>query len=318
MSDITLTLISNFFSKIIGSQATRVKLIGSGATSTAWQVDTSSGQYVLRVIYLTTNRPITYRSEFNILQSLYEQGLPVPEPITNSFQHDLSLHSTVSAWTITRQVRGKAILKNKMPTTVARELGLFLSQLHAMPCEKFGRLDEQNSDLVGQSTSPVDGICKRWCWADIYPFDETSLTQHYIAELSPDLMSKISKIENTLWDILDETPLVLNHSDLHGDHIFIHNNHLSGVIDYGTAFIATYGWDFAVLAYYHGWDVTIEAIVGYTGDRAHQQHLLHQSHYLALVVALYKLQKLKDMHVPEKTTPILRFIAKTMQYILTT
>ena len=312
MTNLTLPQIQTFMEEQVGQTVLKIEFMGSGATSSAWLINCPSDNYVLRVTYASTNRPMTYRSEFTILHALRSQGLPVPEPIINSFQNTHQIDQTVVAWTITRQVDGTPLLKRKITPQIAEQLGEFLRQLHRLPVSQFGRLVQDDTQFLGQDSTPIQGLCNRLCWAKLYPYDGTQLSEHYIAELSPDLLKTIEKFETQFWKIPEDDSVELNHSDWHGEHIFTRHNQLVGVIDFGTAFIATCGWDFASLAHFHGWEATRAILKSYTQQNSLQSHILIQSQYLAVVLALYKLQKEKGKNRPKKTQTILQFLVNTI------
>jgi aminoglycoside phosphotransferase (APT) family kinase protein len=302
--------------KLLEQPIRDVKKLGSGATSTAWSISCGSEQFIFRATHSTTNRPITYRSEFMILQALQNKGLPVPEALYNSYEQSFDFDESISAWAITRTIAGQAILQKKLSPQVATQLGKFLATLHDLPCSNFGRLDEESKTLKGQQISQVEGICARWCWAQLYPFDNSSLSDNPITIMASDLLSPLIAIEEKLWDISRESKAVITHSDLYGEHIFIANGELSGIIDFGASFIATAAWDFAVLAYYHGWKVLDFILNSYTSIMTQRRHLREQAHYLAIVVGLYKLEKaVRLKNDIKKQERIIQFISETMQLL---
>lgn len=316
MSYIKPQTIQTFIENLLNHPVCEVKKLGSGATSTAWSVSCGSDQLIFRASQYITNRPITYRSEFMILQRLYEQGLPVPEPLYSSFDQTSDFDESISAWTITRSVVGNPTLKNKLTSKVARQLGEFLWIVHQLPCSNFGRLDEQSSSLKGQQILHIDGIRARWCWAQLWPFDNSMLSDHPIAIMAPNLLNSLKDVEIELWRITKEDEVVLNHSDLYGDHIFTSDEILSGVIDFGAAFISTRGWDFAVLAHYHGWEVVEMILKSYSQNEKQYNHLLQEARYLALVVGLYKLEKAVTVSSEaNKQQRIIQFVAKTLSLL---
>ena len=308
--------IQRFIENLLEHPVQEVKKLGSGATSTAWWITCGSDHFVFRATHHTTNRPITYQSEFLILHSLYEQGLPVPEPLYNSFDQASDFGESVSAWAITRSIVGNPILKNRLTANVASQIGAFLQVLHQLPCSDFGRLNEQSKRLQGQQVTHVSGIRARWCWAKLWPYDHSLLSDHPITILAPNLLNALMRIETELWRITTQEEVVLNHSDLYGEHIFTSHENLSGVIDFGAAFIATRGWDFAVLAHYHGWEVVEVILKSYSQNDRQYSHLLHQARHLALVVALYKLDKAVTARLEaDKQRRIVQFVAETLSLL---
>lgn len=119
-----------------------------------------------------------------------------------------------------------------------------------------------------------------------------------------------------MWEIAKDTKAVLTHSDLYGEHIFIDGDTLSGVIDFGAAFIATPGWEFAVLAYYHGWESVRLILEGYTSGQERRNVLMRQAKYLAVVVGLYKLEKaVRKAAQAEKQQRILDVVTATLNQL---
>ncbi|MEO1288164.1 MAG: aminoglycoside phosphotransferase family protein, partial [Chloroflexota bacterium] len=308
--------IQRFIENLLEYPVHEVKKLGSGATSTAWRINCGSDQFVFRTTNHATNRQITYRSEFLILKSLYAKGLPVPEPICNSFEQVGEFDENVSAWAITRLVVGDPILKNPLTAKVANQLGEFLQILHELPCSNFGRLDEQSSNLKGQQTTQISGISARWCWAVLWSYDNSVLSEHPIASMAPNLLNSLMRVETELWRITTQDAVVINHSDLYGEHIFTLHDNLSGIIDFGAAFIGIQGWDFAVLAYYHGWEMVKVTLKSYSQNSNQYSYLLYQAHYLALVVGLYKLEKaVKTKRDVNKQQRIIQFVAETLSLL---
>jgi len=116
--------------------------------------------------------------------------------------------------------------------------------------------------------------------------------------------------------ITTQEEVVLNHSDLYGEHIFTSGENLSGVIDFGAAFIATRGWDLAALAHYHGWAVVEVILKSYSQNDRQYRHLLQQTRYLALVVGLYKLEKaVTARSEANKQRRIVQFVAETLSLL---
>ncbi len=53
---------------------------------------------------------------------------------------------------------------------------------------------------------------------------------------------RIRTHEKSIKQIAEDRDVVLVHSDLHGKHIFVKDNRLSGLIDFGAAFIGVPDW----------------------------------------------------------------------------
>lgn len=302
--------ITELVSNVLNKPVNNVELIGTGASSTAWRVHSDSVNLIFRNMRPNSNRPTTYRSEFRLLHHLDDKNLPVPHPIAISFEYHELLDENFGAWALTQAINGAAILQNQLPSQTANQTGKFLAQLHQIPCADYGRLIEDNRCFVGQQSTPTDGIRSRWCWAQLFPFDEIPLAQHPISNIAPHLIDRISKIEPILWKIGSNPNTAVIHSDLHGQHIFVSEDEdLAGIIDLGAAFIGVVGWEFAVLAFYHGWKSVQNILEGYSGDNLQINDVLYQAKHLAVVLSLYKLDKaVKSQVGQQKIKRILQFL----------
>ncbi len=276
---------------VLGSRSFEAEILSSGATSTAWRVRCDHKDLVVRTPRPDSKRPITYRSEHRILEALYAQDQPVPQPISVGVNQALHALANASTWSITGPAAGTPLGSDRLTREAALCLGRLLQALHALPCSGYGRLTETSSELHGQQRTPIEGMLARWNRAKLWPFDQSNLSRHAIARLAPDLLDDLLQAQPSLWTIASESHTVINHSDLHGQHIFVNGGQLSGVIDFGAVFIGGPGWDFAVLAFYHGWQTASMVLESYEPDLIQRRELLRRARYLALVVALYKLEK---------------------------
>jgi aminoglycoside phosphotransferase (APT) family kinase protein len=296
-----------------GIAAQHVTPLGQGATSAAWQVTSGPEAFILRFMPVGTNRPVTYQSEFTILRMLRKQGCPVPEPILSSVEMHAPLAGVPEPWAITRTVPGEAIRKNPLPSGVAQGLGRFLATVHDLPVTGFGRLVERADSLVGQQQEQRAGICARWCWADLWPFDGSDLRQHPFAQVKPEIQSSLDALEQAIIASLADEPTVLLHSDLHGEHLFALDGALTGVIDFGAAFIGVPAWEFAVIAFYHGWP-TVQATLSAYGNCFEQRKFWQRIQLLAVVVGLYKLSRaVRAQAAGDKVARIVEFLSETVE-----
>ncbi|MEM7129841.1 MAG: aminoglycoside phosphotransferase family protein [Chloroflexota bacterium] len=300
--------------RVLGISDGIISSLGSGASSAAWRVDWKDDAFIVRIAPDGNNRPITYRSEFTILRLLKKQVCAVPEAIQNSFECQVPVEGISQAWTITRAVEGTAIQKRPMSSSTATELGQLLQIAHSLPAVGYGRLSEQASGIIGQQSDRLDGVQSRWCWAKLWPFDGSPLDAHPLARLKPDLIPKLRQREPEIMDVILEGPVVLTHADLHGEHIFIEDDRLTGLIDFGAACIGTPAWDFASLAFYHGWPVTQEMLCGYASTNSERGYHLEQARHVSLTLAMYKLDKaVTEKSTNAKQRRILHFIEEILK-----
>lgn len=292
-----------------------IHFLGRGATSSAWRVSSGRDDFIIRYIPIGTKRPNTYQSEFTILRLLRQHGCPVPEPISNSIEWRKSgIESVPEPWAITRSVSGAAIGESVMSTAVAFSLGEVLATMDSLPTSKFGRLREQPSKLEGSEGTPTAGILSRWCWAALWPFNNQTLEEHPIVYIRPRLLPMLKQNEPAIYKLGESTDVVLSHADLHGEHIFVHGEHLTGLIDFGAAFIGNRSWDFASLAFYHGWRATQDVIEGYASSSDVGGQCQVNAARSALVLAVYKLDKAVRGNAPKsKVERIVKFIETTLR-----
>ena len=278
---------------VIGPQTElRLSFLGRGATSAAWRVDTQTGSIVIRLMPSGTNRPVTYRSECMILNALRAKGRPVPMPLARSIDLRSSVESPiVEPWAVTQTVNGSALGKQPLPQRVAHQLGQLLAELHAIPATGHGRLLEQDKVFRGQHNEVDTAVPDRWRWGRCWPFDGSALETHPYLQMVPEALNRLAQLESEILDSASRGRTVINHADLHGEHIFVQGERLTGVVDFGAAFVGVPGWDFASIAHNHGWEAVEYVAAGYTTSDAKRSQLLQQSSLLAIVVSMYKLSK---------------------------
>lgn len=274
---------------LVGMHAPQISPLTRGATSAAYRMDEGKNSVIVRIMPVNADRPVTYQSEFTILRRLQASGAPVPKPILTSVEVKTALPIS-EPWAVTGIVPGRAIQKMPLSASVASELGSFLRVLHALPVAHFGRLCEESDRLYGQQTDPIAGLCARWCWAPLWPLDGQALSTHPIAGYASELLPKLFSIQTRLLEVASIDRVVLAHTDLHGEHIFVSDDRITGIIDFGAAAICPPAWDFAVIAFYHGWHACQAVLAGYT-DQGERQRLFPQIQKVTIMLALYKVAK---------------------------
>lgn len=296
---------------LVGMHAPRITPLSRGATSAAYHMDEDKNSLIVRIMPTNANRPVTYQSEFTILRRLQASGAPVPKPILTSVEAKTALPIR-EPWAVTSIVPGRAIQKMPLSASMASELGSFLQVLHALPVAYFGRLCEEPNRLYGQQTDPIAGLCARWCWAPLWPLDGRDLYTHPIAGYAPELLPKLFSIQERLFEVASIDRVVLAHTDLHGEHIFVSDDRITGIIDFGAAAICPPAWDFAVIAFYHGWQACRSVLVGYT-NQSEGQRLLSQVQKVAIMLALYKVAKAINANADHtKVDKIVQFLKNVL------
>lgn len=280
--------------QLIGIEPVSILPLNEGATSVAWRVSDDFQTVIVRTMRKGTNRPVTYQSEFTILRYLQAAKALVPQPILNSFERGYQpVEGT--PWSVTAPVPGYPLGNDELPLSVAEQLGCFLATLHQLPVTGVGRLEEGITTLVGQEQRQINGILGRWCWATLWPFDGSQLQTHPIVRFAPDLLEQLLTLRPALLKLADESHVVLNHADLHGEHVFLQDGKLMGVIDFGAAFIGSSAWEFAVLAYYHGLEASkavMQSYIHHFGETPLvYEELWQHTQEISVVVTLYKIAK---------------------------
>jgi hypothetical protein len=164
------------------------------------------------------------------------------------------------------------------------ELASLLHDLHHLPARGFGPLEDADDEPRGRSSTAVAGIVDRWCRASIWPFDQTPFDAHPLTSIAPELAERIAPLEANIFAAA-ASPYGVVHSDLHRQHLLIEDGQLSGVLDFGDAFVGSTAWDFALLHWYYGQDNTKKVAKAYPSGI----DLFERGRLLALAVGCYKL-----------------------------
>lgn len=260
--------------------------LGSGVASEAWLVSSSSGAVVVRFVPSDRPRPVTYPTEHAIMASLVAQQMPVPIPILHSGESDLDVDGW-KGWSVTSQVAGAALRAAQPRPSLIEGLARFLLALHSRPVGGFGAPRATNGQFIGASASSRDGLRARWASAEPWPF---GTSPHELDDVH-DLVD-VPRLRGHTDAVMAATlghEQVLLHSDLHGEHIYRHGQNLSGVIDFGGAFVGATAWEFAALRLFMG-DSFAEAVLeNYTRIRP-DDSLSKQSQLVGLSLGLYRLR----------------------------
>lgn len=261
------------------SEDVDVELLASGKSSHAWQTVDRTGRSVVRVPIPNSGRLLSHRSEALIGDLLANAGHPV------------------SRWKI-RQVEGVDCSIGELlggspiaydaewDHSFAGELASVLRDLHQLPATGWGPLANASTELIGTSVSESQGIVDRWLHAPIWPFDGSDFSAHPIMDLEPLLAGQIAEFEARVFHAAG-APFGVLHSDLHQQHLLIEHGHLTGLLDFGDAFIGSTAWDFALIRWYYGrGNASLLAEAYRSGP-----DMVERSTLLALAVGCYKIAK---------------------------
>ncbi len=86
----------------------------------------------------------------------------------------------------------------------------------------------------------------------MWPFDGDSLDGHPIIDQAPEIGNAAISLADRIQAAETGATGVI-HSDLHQEHLLVdEDGTLSGVLDFGDAFVGSVAWDFALLNWYYG------------------------------------------------------------------
>lgn len=253
--------------------------LAAGRSSQAWQ---SPNGGVARVPIPNSGRLLSYRSESLVGQLLADAGHPVSRWETRSVD---SCEVSVG-----RLLNGSPIAYGAQwgqPFTL--RLASVLSALHNIPASGWGPLANTSNEVRGTSGSETQGIIDRWFHAPIWPFDGSDFSTHPIHTSEPDLGSMIAGLKGEILAAAG-APIGVVHSDLHNQHLLHEDGELTGLLDFGDAFIGAVAWDFALVIWYYGGDNAALFANAYQASA----DLLERGETLAIAVGCYKVAKNPD------------------------
>ena len=163
---------------------------------------------------------------------------------------------------------------------VARQLGLFLGELHAYPVEKAREAG------VPEGSNLVAG----WRVSSLERLDR-------IAQSAVDLHELRSCLENET-PLRFEDPPRLVHNDLWAEHVLIdeRSGSVSGIIDWGDAVVSDHAVDFACLYAWYGERWLGCVLDSYPGRRDSQ--IIARARYLAACLAIHCILLGQDLRRP--------------------
>lgn len=294
----TATLARRAAESYLGGSVRPPTRLAAGQSCAAFAVEgaeSGAGPWVVRVPRPGTDRSIRFHAEATVGALLAAKGHPV------AAWKVVEVEGTACA--IGERLAGTAINPKAAWTPVfSAQLGDLLADLHQLPTVGFGPLVDDEGKLRAQSASARDGVRERWSSASCWPFDGSDLADHPISRSLPEIARAIAPLRDELLAAA-EGPMGLVHSDLHHEHLLAGSDgSLTGVLDFGDAFIGSVAWDFALLHWYYGPAVS-QAVA-----RRHPlgPEVDGQSRLLATAVGIHKLAKSPtDPQVPLRLSELL-------------
>jgi len=296
-----------------GVQPRGARILGRGVTAIGWRVDTDSEPVVVRVALPEDARtePTRFEAEFAILEALHPLDARAPRPIATSSDEDIidPLRGTL-AWSVQTLVEGTPLDESASPLEAARDLGALLARMHTLPVEGWGLLEDRRGPLRGTASDAASGLVSRW--ANLWPYDGSTLLAHPIVRLRPTLLEPLSRLREQLTRYVEIDARAVCHSDLHADNILCDaEGRLTGTIDFGDAFVGYPAWDLANFAFHNGWPATEALIEGYESKTVMREVRLAEARQLAVPSALVKVRKYLDRD-PARLERTLAFLEETL------
>lgn len=226
--------------RLEGMDQTEAVYLGRGMQVTAYR----AGPWVIRVpATVDARRRIDRQTQ--IYQILAERGVPVPRDAQVARDADGEVVAGLY-----RYVLGDAARADRLSPYLARDLGEFLTALHAVPLEPV----RESCDVIENLW--VDRFRIRWedCRAHL-PAAERGWLENVIVRFlaSPDTASPRR---------------VLIHGDLVEEHVLVGpDGRLAGVIDLNGPWIADPALDIGTLADRFGWGLADAVLACYAGPR---------------------------------------------------
>lgn len=283
---------------VLGVEMRAPQRIAAGRSCEAYAVashEACAREWIVRVPVAGTDRSIRLRAEAAVGGLLAARGHPVAS------WEVVDVDGITCA--VGERLAGTSIsYGTEWAPEFSVRLGDLLADLHSLPADGFGPLVDDADELHGESVSALGGVRRRWCWATCWPFDGSDLVDHPVSHLMPEAASAIARLEQQLLGAI-EGPIGVVHSDLHHEHLLAGSaGGLTGVLDFGDAFIGSVAWDFAQLHWYYGPDVS-DAVARRHPDG---EELDERGRLLATALGIYKLAKSPtDPKVPPRLQRIL-------------
>jgi len=256
-----------------------VRMLAAGRSSQAWLVTADSRRSIARIPIPNSGRQTSYRSEQLIGERLAEAGHPVCRWRTGIADDvECSIGPVLDGEPVEYEV--------DWASEFITDLAALLRDLHRLTATGWGPLENSSSVLRGVSASATDGIVDRWFHALMWPFDGSDIESHPIASLESDLVSRLARMRDSIF-AASRAPFGVVHSDLHRQHLLNSDGRLSGVLDFGDAFVGSTAWDFALLRWYYGAANTDRVVEACEPG----QDLSRRGSRLAVAVGCYKVAK---------------------------
>lgn len=219
----------------------RARFLARGATCTVF----TDGVQVVRISEIDPDRAARFHVDAQIRGRLLEASVPTPRTFSQGTLPD------GRAYSIENLIRGDDSTPRREGWT---ELGRTLRALHTLPHQGYGLLQDRSDVLLGQCSSPAVGLLSRL--HHLWPFNDQPLPAP-LMWAAPDLIAPLTELRGDLLNLASR-PTAVCHTDLHRDQLLWWNGRLAALLDFGDATIGPPAWDWASLAFFHGWEIAAQ------------------------------------------------------------
>ena len=227
-----------------------------------------------------------------IRAELLRAGIPTPQT------RELGHLPDGRAYSLETLIRGD----DSAPSALGwQELGQALAVLHALPHQGYGLLQNRDDRVVGRCAGAEQGFQSRLEHA--WPFDGRPLSAKALVWLAPELTDPLTRLEEEL-RALAKLPTAVCHTDLHRAQCIWRGGRLAALLDFGDASIGPAAWDWASLAYFHGW-----AVAGQVSG----QPLGRQVPLFGLLLAFHRASRAVVLNRPERGQEAVAFARSCLE-----
>lgn len=216
----------------------RTRLLARGATCTVY----TDGVQVVRLSDPNPGKAARFRVDAQVRRKLRELGIPTPR--TSELGH----LPDGRAYSVEGLVKG-----DDLPPSPRgwQQLSGAIRALHTLKFSGYGLLEDREDILNGSQSNAEDGFRSRLEQA--WPFHAGTLQAQPLIWLEKELHDPLQALEGELHD-LAHLPVCVCHTDLHLNQWVWRGGELAAFLDFGDASIGPPAWDWASLAYFHGWE----------------------------------------------------------------
>ena len=293
--------------KELGEQFVNVEYLEAGSTSRVYRVSTDHTNYILRIGFPHSGKPVSYESDFYIRNTLHKAGLSVARPVATNRSFKLSIRTI---WSLDEYKEGTTAIRGRVAPAVSEQLGELLGELHRMPVSGYGRLENSRTEIVGEQQSPRSGLASRF--ESPWPFCSQELDVHPAIRVQPALKKKLLPLKAELYAFVREGSPSLVHSDLHEGQLLVSDDSLSALLDFNDAMVGRSEWDLGSYLYFHGAECFDALLDGYPSSPSDNAHLKEAALLSSLLIALHHGNRGVVLNRPHRIQASARYLEQAL------